>query len=216
MNKRPIAFDLDGTLFQVHLMAVPAYIKVFTQLVEMGIIETMPSEATFKGVFGMTGKEIWEYLLPQAPEETRTMVAEWVIREEESSGNLGKLFPGARETLEKLHSLGHPLFVASNGTETYVKWACRNFGLAPFLTGIYSAGEYNTETKVQLLGHAIREHNLSPGYMVGDRSSDIAAGLGNGFTTVGCAYGYGNREELEEAHYIIDDIREILDIIRKE
>jgi phosphoglycolate phosphatase len=214
--KKPVAFDWDGTLFQVHLMSVPAFITVFSRLAEQGIIDSMPGEAKFKSIYGMTGKEIWEYLLPGAGDQLKEKVARWIREEEEKIKERGKLFPGARETLEALANMGHPLFVVSNGTEEYVKWACASTGLAPLLTGIYSAGQYKTETKVELLAHAIDEHGLEPGYMVGDRSSDIAAGLGNGFTAVGCTYGYGSRAELEDAHHIIDHISEILDLVRKE
>src|SRR5690554_4358646 len=118
--KKAIAFDLDGTLFQVHLVAVPAYITVFTSLAEQGLIDSVPSVAKFNSVFGMTAKEIWEYLLPGTTAELKEKVARWVIEEEEKLKELGKLFPGARDTLETLANMGHPLFVVSNGTEEYV------------------------------------------------------------------------------------------------
>ena len=218
MIKRPIVFDLDGTLFQAHLLAVPAYIDTFTRLNEAGVIQIMPTEEQFKSLFGLTEREIWELLLPGASPEVRQLTSDWMGEEEHKymEQGLGELYPGALETLEQLHREGHPLFIASNGTEGYVKSVCKTFGLAPFLTGIYSAGEYRTETKVQLLAHAVREHDLGPGMMVGDRNSDVDAGRGNDFVTVGCTYGYGKRQELDHAHYIVDEIRQILDLAGKE
>jgi phosphoglycolate phosphatase-like HAD superfamily hydrolase len=218
MTKRPIVFDLDGTLFQAHLMAVPACIDTFTRLNEAGVIQIMPTEEQFKSLFGLTEREIWELLLPRASPEVRQLTSQWMGEEEHKymKQGLGELFPGALETLEQLSRLGHDLFIASNGTEGYVKSVCKTFGLSPFLTGIYSAGQYRTETKVQLLAHAIREHNLGPGMMVGDRSSDVDAGRGNGFVAVGCTYGYGKGEELTHAHHLIDDIRQVLDLTAKE
>ena len=45
--------------------------------------------------------------------------------------------------------------------------------------------------------------------IVGDRRQDIEAGEKNNLITIGCRYGFGDWEELKEADYIIDDIREL-------
>lgn len=217
MNK-PIVFDLDGTLFQAHLLAVPAYIDTLARLKESGKIKSIPKREDFTSLLGMTEDEIWGQLLPEACGEIRNLASDWMGEAEDQymAGGKGALFPGTLESLEQLKAGGHSLFVASNGTEGYVKAVCHHFGLAPLLAGIYSAGEYRTETKVQLLAHAIREHNLVPGLMVGDRSSDVEAGIGNGFTAVACTYGYGSREELAKADYIIEDISQVLDLAGRE
>lgn len=215
MNK-PIAFDLDGTLFQAHLLGVSAYRETFVRMQRAELIREIP-EYDFSCLFGMTGAEIWKTLLPDAP-EVREIAAQWMDEEEQKllQQEAGDLYPGVLETLDSLSKQGHPLFVVSNGTKSYVKSVCRDYGLTPLLSGIYSAGEYKTETKIQLLGLAIQEHGLKPGLMVGDRSSDIDAGQANGFTAVGCTYGYGRAEELAHAHYIIDDIRQVILLAGKE
>lgn len=213
--KKPIAFDWDGTLYQVHLMAVPAFINVFSRLAAQGLIDSMPSEAKFLSIFGMIYEDIWEYLLPGTSQEFKGQVAQAVIQEEDKIRERGALYPGVFTTLEELKGIGHPLFVVSNGTLEYVQWACASTGLTPLLAGIYTAGGYKTKTKIQLLAHALREHSLEPGIMVGDRGADIEAGLGNGFVSIGCTYGYGTGEEFKGADYIIGDIRELPAIVRK-
>ncbi len=45
--------------------------------------------------------------------------------------------------------------------------------------------------------------------MVGDRFHDVEAGLANGLTTVGCLFGTGTREELKQAHHLIDSFGEL-------
>ncbi|MTI96106.1 MAG: HAD family hydrolase [Firmicutes bacterium] len=214
-NKKPIMFDLDGTLFQVHLISLPAMRQGFETLRERGLWPEVPDDEKIKGVYGMTDKEIWDYLLPGAEPEVKKLAREIIEDNELRNIDLdaGKLFDGAAETLATLAAGGHQLFVVSNGGEDYVKSVCRHHGLAPYLTGIYSAGEYKTETKVQLLAAAVREHKLSPGWMVGDRDSDITAARGNGFVPVACTYGYGSPEEHSDAAYIIENISEILTIV---
>lgn len=213
--KLPIAFDWDGTLFQVHLLAVPAYITVFTRLAQEGVIESVPSREKFLSIFGMVSEDIWEYLLPGTSRELKDQVARDLVAEEDKIRDRGILYPGVRETLLALRESGHPLFVVSNGTEDYIKGACADTGLAPLLQGIYSAGQYKTATKVELLARVIADNRLGAGLMVGDRGMDMEAGRENGFTTVGCAYGYADREELRGADYLIEDIRELPSIVQK-
>lgn len=218
MEKKAIAFDLDGTLFQAHLLAVPAYQDTFARLQAEGVIQELPSEAELRALFGMTERDIWRKMLPGTSEETREDASAWARAAEQKylSQGLGALFPGVIPALTQLSRQGFPLFVVSNGTEGYVKSVCRSFGLNPLVAGIYSAGEYKTETKARLLSFVLSDHGFSPGLMVGDRSSDIEAGLANGFTTVGCTYGYGAREELADAHHLVDDIQQILTLTGKE
>ena len=50
--------------------------------------------------------------------------------------------------------------------------------------------------------------------MVGDRFYDQQAAIQNGVLFVGCAYGYGKNDELKEANYIINDIRELIEVVK--
>lgn len=214
---KPIAFDLDGTLFQAHLVGLPAYTAVFTRLKSAKLIEEMP-RLEFSSFFGLTGPEIWRLALPHSSEDVRETAAKWMDEEERKQleCGAGELYPGVMETLDQLYRQGHPLLVVSNGTESYVKAVCRNFGLAPMLAGVYSAGEYRTETKGRLLKIAVEELGLEPGLMVGDRGKDMDAALANGFTAVACTYGYGSKEEFSRAHHVIDEVGQVLDLAGKE
>jgi len=213
MSKRPIAFDLDGTLLQTHLEALPAYADAFDDLIAKKIIETGPNQERIKGLFGMTSDEVWPYLMPQASDEVRAIAAQAVKEARKKYKGRAKLYPGVLETLTELADRGHPLFVVSNGVGHHVTGTCNRFQLTPLLTGIYAAGDYETDSKVKLLKSAVQEFTLSPGVMVGDRDSDMEAGAGNGFVTVGCTYGFGQRQELVVADYLIDDIRELIELI---
>lgn len=214
---KPLMFDLDGTLFQAHLLSLSAFRRVFIRLKEAGLWDRLPSDSTLMQVYGMTENEVMEHLLPGATEFTRRRVFRWLEEEELANldQGLGALFPGVVDALTSLRAAGHSLFVISNGTEDYVKGVCHKFGLAPLLTGMYSAGEYCTKSKTDLLALAIEHHRLARGIMIGDRDSDIEAGRDNGFITVGCTYGYGSIGELKGANYIIEHIRQMVELAGK-
>lgn len=216
MRKRPVAFDLDGTLYQTDMEAIPAYIEAFTELIEQKVIDTMPSQTKLGRMFGMTSTELWPYLMPEASEEVRQLAAQTVKKTILKYRGQGKLFPGVMQVLTQLADQGHPLIVVSNGNGSHVTGTCNRCKLTSLLTGIYAAGDYGTGSKIKLLECAVRELDLIPGMMVGDRNSDIEAGAKNGFVTVGCIYGFGQREELAAADYHIDDIREIIDLVNTE
>ena len=123
------------------------------------------------------------------------------------------MYPYVEDTLRKLKEGGARLFVASNGLEAYVKGVAEHHNIAAMFDGIYSAGEYGTASKVELVARLIKDHGLAGQtvWMVGDRSSDVEAGRGNGLKTVGCAYAkYGKASELERADVLISDFRELL------
>ncbi|MGO4693242.1 HAD family hydrolase, partial [Paenibacillus sp. 2TAB26] len=82
--------------------------------------------------------------------------------------------------------------------------------------GLYSAGEYETSTKVDLVARLLKDHNIQSAWMVGDRSSDVEAGKGNGLQTIGCAYAtYGRASEIEGADVLINDFRELLPLLEQ-
>ncbi len=213
MHAPPLMFDLDGTLFQAHKLSLPAYARTFKMLQQQ-----IPQEAALKKTYGMTEREIWTLLLPEASPQVRKKAAQWT--EEGELKNLeqgkGELYPHVVATLEKLRSRGHQLYIVSNGAEGYVKKVCEKFNLAPLLDGIYSAGQYGTGSKSQLLELAVQREHLAAGMMIGDRDSDIIAGADNGFVTVGCCYGYGGRDELQEADFLIDDISAVIELASRE
>ncbi len=218
MSLKPLMFDLDGTLFQAHKLSLTAYGRTFEKLQRQGFCKQTPDEDVLKKTYGMTEKEIWTMLLPTASPEVQKMAARWTEQEELENLRQGQgaLYPRAMSTLEKLKSRGHQLYIVSNGGQDYVHGVCDAFNLTPLFSGLYSAGQYGTDSKSQLLELAVQREHLAPGMMIGDRDSDVAAGTGNGFVTVGCCYGYGHRDELQGADFLIDDISAVVALVCRE
>jgi len=198
LGGRPEAliFDMDGTLFQTETVAVPAYLSAFEKLREEGTIAGgEPRVKELLASLGMLLEAIWRRVLPDEPEAVRARMNEVFLEEQMAllARGAGRLYPGVAETLRLLKDAGCRLFVASNGLERYVKGVAERTGIAPLFEGLYSAGEFRTTSKTQLVALLLRRHGLlrdgaASAWMVGDRSSDVEAGRANGLPVVGCAY----------------------------
>jgi len=214
--RRPEAmiFDMDGTLFRSETLVLPAFRRTFERLCEEGLhAGGMPPERLILGSLGMLLAHIWERVLPDASPEVRRRADELFLEcelEGLAAGG-GELYEGVGETLGELNRRGVRLFVASNGLEAYVRQVAAAKGLSGLFEGIYSAGEYATRTKAELVRLLMERHGLEYAWMVGDRSSDVQAGKENGIPVIGCRYaGFGDIRELKGADALIGDFREIL------
>jgi len=210
-QKKLIAFDLDGTIFETEPLAVIAVQKTIENLARENLyIRSLPSKKECLHILGMVQQEIWDYLIPGASSQALDRADQLLeeIEKEYLEKGTGQLYPDVRTTLEFLKRNNWGLLIASNGGEGYVKAVIETRDLTPLFDGIYSAGEFATENKGELLRIA---RGKFPGLqaMVGDRRSDIEAGRANNLITVGCSFGYGSKEEIRGADYLIDDFSQI-------
>jgi phosphoglycolate phosphatase len=208
-------FDLDGTLFQTETLLLPAYEAAFNEMRAEGSYagETPPAERILSSL-GMLLEHIWQRVLPEASLEVRKRADETLLKHQMAmlEQGIGALYPGVQETLTALHARGVKLFVASNGLEGYVREVIASQGLAPLFTDLYSAGQYETRSKVDLVRLLIDKHRISTAWMVGDRSSDVEAGRENRLPVVGCKYAdFGKPGELEGAEMIITAFPQLLE-----
>lgn len=216
--KKPEAmiFDMDGTLFQTESLLIPVYHRLFDILREEGHHEgPTPPDELMLGCLGMLLPDIWNKVIPNATDEAKARADELLLQLEleDLKAGSGVLYPGVKETLQELHSRGVKLFVASNGLEHYVKEIAGIHGIAEWFDDLYSAGEFSTASKVDLVKLLLDKHQIKNAWMVGDRSSDVEAGVKNGQTVIGCAYaGFGNEDELKGSNAYINDFTELLEL----
>jgi phosphoglycolate phosphatase-like HAD superfamily hydrolase len=189
----------------------------FGQLKKEGLyIGETPPEERILGALGMLLELIWQRVMPEASLETRLRADELLLQYqiEGLSRGTGELYEGVEQTLRALHAKGIRLFVASNGLEDYVKGVTQAMGISSLFEGQYSAGEYQTRSKVDLVKLLLAEHGIQSAWMVGDRSSDVEAGLSNGLTVVGCDYaGFRDKGELSGSHMRIEAFSELLSFL---
>lgn len=212
-----IIFDMDGTLFETDTLLVAVHNRVFETLREEGLYpHPTPPVERLLSCLGMLLDDIWRKVMPDGSEAARNRADELLLQYEVEAlvAGEGKLYAYVEQTLSELKNRGIKLFVASNGLEDYVKGVAEYKGIAGLFSGLYSAGEYQTATKVDLVAQLLKDHSIQSAWMVGDRSSDVEAGKGNGLQTIGCAYAtYGRSSELEGADALISDFRELIGLL---
>lgn len=206
-------FDLDGTLFRTETLLTTVHRRVFETLRAEGLyMAEEPPVERLLGSLGMLLEHIWQRVMPDGSPEAHARANELLLRYEieELEAGRGELYPGVPETLSKLRERGIRLFVASNGLEEYVKEVPRLRGIAGLFEDFYSAGEYGTSTKVDLVRILLEKHGIRSAWMIGDRSSDVEAGKRNGLFVVGCDYaGFRREGELDGADALIGSFQEL-------
>ncbi|MCL6441933.1 MAG: HAD hydrolase-like protein [Alicyclobacillus sp.] len=210
-----LIFDLDGTLFRTETLSIAAYHETVEQLRREGLyVGETPADETFLSSLGLLLSEIWERVLPDTSNEVRSRANELLLYHQlkRLAEGQGELYPGVKPTLEELHRRGYQLFVASNGLESYVKGVIRHKELGPLFTDVYSAGEYQTRSKIDLVRLLLDTHHIQDAWMCGDRSSDVEAGIANHLLVVGCNYGGFNRDgELRHATIVLHSFPDLLE-----
>jgi phosphoglycolate phosphatase len=214
-----VIFDLDGTLFQTETLVTTVHQRGFDTLRLEGLYtEPIPPIDTLLGSLGMLLSDIWKRVMPDgsptAHERANVLLLQYEM--EELANGCGQLYPGVVETLNALHSRGIRLFIASNGLEEYVKGVPAVKGIGELFEGLYSAGEFATVTKVDLVRRLLDTFEIKDAWMVGDRSSDVEAGRSNGLFVVGCDYaGFRRQGELDGSNAIIQSFPELLKLLSK-
>lgn len=209
-----LIFDLDGTLFKTETLSLAAYHMTFDQLRKEGLFTgKTPPEERFLQSLGLLLPTIWKNVLPSSSHSTRsranTLLLEYQIQL--LTQGHGELYCGVKKTLKTLFNNGYALFVASNGLEAYVKGVIQAMELSHLFTALYSAGQFQTTSKGELVKLLVRNYRLSTAWMCGDRLSDVEAGKENGLLVVGCAYGgFHSKTELQHADLIIDSFPALL------
>lgn len=121
-----------------------------------------------------------------------------------------EVYDGISEMLADLKSEGKHLLVATSKPEYLAKDILEHFSLSEYfdvIAGSDLEGVRNTKGKViqyaleeyAVLKNASVEEIKKNAVMVGDRLHDVHGAKENGIACIGVLYGYGNREELEEA-----------------
>ena len=115
-------------------------------------------------------------------------------------GDLTRLYPGVRETLEELSF--KKLAVLSNKLQRLTEQVLRVMGILPFFAAVRGGGgELALKPSPEPLVALIGELRLAPErtLMVGDKPADVLAGRFAGARTAAVTYGYGDLPSLTAA-----------------
>lgn len=128
------------------------------------------------------------------------------------------VYDGVPELLQTLKDQDHRLFVATSKPHVYAAQILDHFELSGFFERVFGAQLDGVRAdKTDLLAYAICETKVQPetAWMIGDRKHDIIGARANAMKAVGVLYGYGSRDELEEAvaHALVERPSELVHVL---
>jgi phosphoglycolate phosphatase len=111
-------------------------------------------------------------------------------------------YPGIRELLPELRSAGATICLATSKYSVMAEKMMEHFGLRPLLDHMaMSEGSERRSAKKDMLLEVLAACGTRPGQavMVGDTMYDAEGAREAGTEFIGVLYGYGTREEMEQA-----------------
>lgn len=192
---RTAFFDLDGTLTDPKpgICGCVQY-----ALTEMGF--AAPAQDELEWVIGPPMIESLRILA--GPERAEEALRHYRRRYGEIGLFENRVYDGIPELLRALTQEGWRLHVATSKARPFAIRIVEHFGLAPFFAETFGSGlDGSLQHKDALLAHALQQTGVAPdaATMIGDRKFDVLGAKANGLPTIGVAWGYGSRAELEAA-----------------
>ena len=212
LNKvRTIFFDYDGTLHDsIHIYA-PAFQKAYDYLVCNGYADKRKwSDKEISHWLGYNPTDMWRVFQPNLSDNIRQVCSEIIGEEMKHQILCGKpsLYEGSLDTLKYLQKKDYQLVFISNCKTYYMEYHRDLFQLNDYFEAMCCSEQFAYKPKYEIL-KSIKNDYKEQMVIVGDRIQDIEAGKKNNLITIGCRYGFGVPEELKDADYLIDDIREL-------
>lgn len=126
------------------------------------------------------------------------------------------VYDGIENLLKELNEKGKTLIVATSKPEVFAKEVLRHFGLDKYFKYIAGGNLDGTRTvKAEVIAYALETCGITDkedAVMVGDRMHDIIGAKTVRIDSMGVLFGYGSREELENAgaDFIAEGVSDVL------
>ncbi len=214
-NIQTIVFDYDGTLHDSTANYIVAFKMAYNYLIENEKAD--PREWKDEEItkwLGYSSKDMWENFMPNLDAEHQATASK-IIGETLLEKVLAKestLYTGALETLDYLRDKGYQLIFLSNCSEKYMNAHQKAFQLNQYFEDMYCTEtfDYNAKYKIfELIEKQYKEKFL----IVGDRIQDFEISHYHNLVSIGCNYGFGSEEELQQSDLRINAIQELQDIL---
>lgn len=202
-----LIFDLDGTISST---TRPIYEAVKRAFARLNLTLSMTTGEMEK-YFGAPSPEFYVALTPPGSNVTWQDIKKIIHEEQdETYRQYGETYPGVKETLQTLRNREYKLALFSNSTPGYFDTVIDALEIREYFDYTECIGENNL-TKSELAGKIRKVFGNPETAIVGDRIHDLEAARDSSSLSVGSLYGYGGSEP-EQADFIINEFRELLDI----
>ncbi|MDP8315299.1 MAG: HAD family hydrolase [Candidatus Celaenobacter antarcticus] len=211
-----VIFDMDGTLLKSDTYAVVAVQNALKDMYKNhNISKVMPSSELILSKIGQPSVQFYLDLLDEEHKHLIDELHTGIQDHEEIALKSGKgmLFPGTEETLVYLKQQGYRIGLESNCSMRYFSNVKSVFNLDKYLDISQCIGESEGLNKISIISGFIKILKSKKAVVVGDRFYDVESGKANGCITIGCLYGYGKRDDFVDADFLIEDIRELKELL---
>lgn len=201
--RRLVVFDIDGTLIDSQHVIVAGMTRAFA-----ASGRTAPARAAILGVVGLSLPEAMAALAPDLP-QAATLALAGLYREgfraQRAAGGAeaqAPLYPGARAALERLARQPEMrLGVATGKARPGLDHVFATHDLARFFATAQTADGHPSKPHPAMLRAALAEAGCAAerSVMVGDTTFDVTMGRAAGLATIGVAWGYHPRAQLQAA-----------------
>lgn len=197
-------FDLDGTLARTGEDIISAWKK---SLADIG--RECPHFDEVFSIGPTLEKVVYQLFDDATPELVAKLIGKFRPNYDESGFPQTVPYPGVPERLSALKASGAKLYIVTNKRDSPTRAIVRKFGWDGLFDGVWSYDSIPgvKYKKPDLLAYLLKTLKVDPSdaVMVGDTRGDIDAGRANGMRTIGVTWGYGSREELENADEIMEN-----------
>lgn len=207
-ESKPLAiFDLDGTLYKTECVSLAA----IHSAIEDNELEDK-SDEEIKSLFGFTTPELCAALFPNIGQELLKKLSDQVRYYERSLiSQKGELYDGIKNLLYELREVGWSLAICTNGSKVYVDTILDGLELRTHFDFVCIRDGVNTKT--DHIRNLKRKHNTC--IMIGDKAGDITAAMANSIPSIAVTWGYGTREEIANATFIAEHVKDIRGILSR-
>lgn len=212
-HKKYILFDLDGTLTDPMIG--------ITKSVQHALKSYGIEERNLEKLTPFIGPPLKDSFMKyyDFPEEQATQAIERYREYFAVTGIFeNQVYDGIPEMLKGLKEAGKILLVATSKPEHYAIQILEHFHLKEYFTYVGGASMDEVRVKkedvIAYVLETMKITDVSQAVMVGDREHDVIGAKKNGMEVLGVLFGYGSRQELEEAgaDEIVDSVKRLTDI----
>lgn len=209
MKQKVILFDLDGTITDPKI----GITKSFQYALQHFGIQVDNLDA-LEPVIGPPLKKSFSEFYHLSEEQIESAIEKY--RERFSTVGLyeNEIYDGMENLLKELSEASYILEIASSKPTVFVEKICEHFKIKQYFTHIVGSFlDGRRGEKEEVVEEAIRLSKATPDHiiMVGDRIYDVIGAHKKGIAVIGVSYGYGGRQELEEAgaDVIVDTVAQL-------
>lgn len=208
---KTIIFDYDGTLHNSTRIYADAFRIVYNRMVLEGDAPKREfSDDEITRWLGYSAQDMWQAFMPELSIRKQIeyskdigQIMTWKIKNKQAV-----LYDGALETLGYLKNKGYHLLFLSNCGHAFMSMHAECFNLNDYFDHMYCSGDYQNRPKYEIF-NVIKEAYPGGYLMVGDRFHDMEVAKKHNIYAAGCSYGFGSKQEIEDADVILEDIRDL-------